>query len=249
MAGHSKWANIKHRKAAQDSKRGKVFSHLIKKIGSAARRGGGDPESNTELRLYLQKAKAANVPNDNVDRAILKATGQLEGISYTDFTYEGYGPGGIAILLEGSTDNKNRTVAEIRHAFSKAGGNLGENGCVAWMFQAKGILSVSEDELDDVDAFMETALENGAEDFDHEDSVVTVTTDPADFLTLREAVIAAGVKDFLTDEITKVSETDVEPDLKAVLRVMKLIETLEDSDDIENVYHNMEISAEVAEAL
>jgi YebC/PmpR family DNA-binding regulatory protein len=249
MAGHSKWANIKHRKAAQDAKRGKVFSHLIKKIASAARRGGGDPEANTELRLYLQKAKASNVPNENVDRAILKATGQLEGVSYSDFTYEGYGPGGIAILLEGSTDNKNRTVAEIRHAFSKSGGNLGENGCVAWMFQAKGILSVSEDKISDVDAFMETALENGAEDFEQEDAVITITTDPADFLTLREAVSAAGVVDFLTDEITKVAENQICPDLSATKRVIKLIDTLEDSDDIENVYHNLELSEEVANEL
>jgi YebC/PmpR family DNA-binding regulatory protein len=153
MAGHSKWANIKHRKAAQDSKRSKVFTKILKKLSSAARRGGGDVDTNAELRLHVQKARAANVPADTVKRAILKATGQLEGVSYEDFSYEGYGPGGVAIMLEGTTDNRNRIVANVRHAFSKTGGNLGENGCVAWMFQTQGVVSIAaelvsnEDEL------------------------------------------------------------------------------------------------------
>src|SRR5690554_3100977 len=157
MAGHSKWANIKHKKAAVDAKRGKVFSRLSKKISSAARRGGGELDTNNELRLWVQKAKAANMPNDNIERAILKATGQLEGVVYTDFTYEGYGPGGVAILLEGSTDNKNRTVANIRHFFSKQGGNLGENGCVGWMFHDKGVISIEQEHVANNDSLMEVA--------------------------------------------------------------------------------------------
>ena len=249
MAGHSKWANIKHRKAAQDAKRGKAFSTLIKKISSAARRGGGDPDTNVELRLWLLKARDANVPKDNIDRAIAKATGQLEGITFTDFTYEGYGPGGVAILLAGATDNKNRTVAELRHAFSKHNGNLGENGCVAWMFQDKGIISIEEAKVGDADALMELALENGAEDYEVEDGVVTISTTPEDFMGLRDALVEAGHTEFMTDEVTKEAETKIEPDLGTTRTAMKLIDFLEDYDDIENVYHNLELTDEVAEAL
>lgn len=249
MAGHSKWANIKHKKARQDKKRGKVFSKLSKKISSAARRGGGDPETNHELRLYVDKAKAANMPNDNIERAILKATGQLEGVTYTDFTYEGYGPGGVAYLLEGSTDNKNRTVANIRHFFDKSGGNLGESGCVAWMFHSRGILSISADEVSDVEELMEVALENGAEDFEQEDGVITITTDPLDFLTMRQALQSDGYEEFITDELTKIAETTLCPDLSTVQSNIRLLDLLEDDDDIENVYHNLELSDDVAEAL
>lgn len=249
MAGHSKWANIKHKKAKQDQKRGKIFSKLSKHISSAARRGGGDPESNHELRLYIDKAKEANMPSDNIERAILKATGQLEGVSYVDFTYEGYGPGGVAFMLEGSTDNRNRTVATIRHAFSKAGGNLGEDGCVAWMFHEKGILSLSTDLIDDLDALMELALENGAEDFEEEDGVITITSAPADYMTLREALVDANYTEFMTDEITKIAENTLAPELDLVRKNMGLLDVLEDHDDIENVYHNLELSDEVAEVL
>ena len=249
MAGHSKWANIKHKKARQDAKRGKVFSHLSKKISSAARRGGGDPDTNHELRLYIDKAKAANMPNDNIERAILKATGQLEGVTYTDFTYEGYGPGGVAYLLEGSTDNRNRTVANIRHFFDKTGGNLGESGCVAWMFHSRGIISLGKDEVDDTEALMELALENGAEDFEIEDGVVTITTDPADFVTMRDALHAAGYTEFMSDEVTKVAETNITPDLSTVQQNMRLMELLDDNDDVESVYHNLELSDDVAAAL
>lgn len=249
MAGHSKWANIKHKKAKQDQKRGKIFSKLSKHISSAARRGGGDPEINTELRLYIEKAREANMPNDNIERAILKATGQLEGVTYVDFTYEGYGPGGVAFLLEGSTDNRNRTVATIRHAFSKAGGNLGEDGCVAWMFHSKGILSISADLVDDTEALMELALENGAEDFEEEDGVITITTAPADFISLRQALVDAKFEEFMTDEITKVAENTLIPDIDTVRKNMGLLEVLEDHDDIDNVYHNLELSDEVAEIL
>ncbi|RAL25093.1 YebC/PmpR family DNA-binding transcriptional regulator [Lujinxingia litoralis] len=249
MAGHSKWANIKHKKAAQDSKRGKVFSRLSKKISSAARRGGGDEDTNHELRLWVQKAKAANMPNDNIERAILKATGQLEGVTYTDFTYEGYGPGGVAFMLEGSTDNKNRTVANIRHFFSKMGGNLGENGCVAWMFHDTGVITLEQDQVENTDSLMEVALENGAEDFEVEDGVITITSGPEEFMPLRDALNAAGYTEFISDEITKVAETDLSPDLATARSNMKLIDLLEEDDDVENVYHNLELSDEVAEAL
>ncbi len=249
MAGHSKWANIKHKKARQDKKRGKVFSKLSKKISSAARRGGGDLDSNHELRLYVDKAKDANMPNDNIERAILKATGQLEGVTYTDFTYEAYGPGGVAFLLEGSTDNKNRTVAQIRHLFDKNNGNLGESGCVAWMFHSQGIISISADLVDDADELMMLALESGAEDFEQEDGVITITTTPTEFLAMRKALKEAGFDDFMSDEVTKVSETTLSPDLATVRQNMRLLEVLEDDDDIENVYHNLELTDDVAEAL
>lgn len=249
MAGHSKWANIKHKKAAQDAKRGKVFSKIVKKIASAARRGGGDIDANPELRLYVDKGRAVNMPSDNIQRAILKATGQLEGVSFEDFVYEGYGPGGVAVLLEGATDNKNRTVANIRHAFSKNGGNLGANGCVSWMFHDRGVITMASDQVADHDALMELALEHGAEDFDDDGEVITLTSAPEDFVTLRQALIDAGYNDFLSDELTKVAETSTSPELKDVLGNMRLIEILEDDDDIESVYTNLELSDEVAAAL
>lgn len=249
MAGHSKWANIKHRKGAQDAKRGKIFSRIVKRIQSVARKGGGDPDTNPELRLYIQKAREANMPNENVERAILKATGQLPGMSFTDFTYEGYGPGGVAFLLEGSTDNKNRTVGNIRHHFSKNGGNLGQDGCVAWMFKEQGIVSIKEDLVASADALMEVALEHGAEDFEQEDGVITITCEPTEFVGLRDALEAAGYKEFITDEITKTAETQVAPELAVVKQNMRLIDLLEDDDDVENLYHNLELTDDVAAAL
>ena len=249
MAGHSKWANIKHKKARQDKKRGKIFSKLSKKITSAARRSGGDLEYNSELRVYVDKAKDANMPKDNIERAIKKGTGELEGVSYTDFRYEAYGPGGVAYLMEGSTDNKNRTVADIRHVFDKHGGNLGESGCVAWMFHSRGIISLSEDKVDDLDSLMEIALEEEAEDFEQEDGVVTITTPPKKFANMRDALEKAGYDEFITDEITKVAENTLAPELSTVQSNMKLIDILEDDDDIEEIYHNLELSDEVAEAL
>lgn len=248
MAGHSKWANIKHRKGREDAKRGKVFTKIVKQISSAARRGGGDLEANSELRLYVGKAKDANMPNDTIERAILKATGQLEGVSFSDFTYEGYGPGGVAIFLEGSTDNKNRTVGNIRYYFSKNGGNLGQDGCVAWMFEGQGILTLEEEGVEDIDALMELALESGADDIEVEDGVVTVIADPMAFMELRDTLAGKGYS-FISDEITRVAETSVEPDLAAVKANMRLLDILEDDDDIENVYHNLELSDEVAAAL
>ncbi len=249
MAGHSKWANIKHKKAREDAKRGKVFTKIVKKISSAARRGGGDPETNPELRMYIAKAKDVNMPNDNIERAILKATGQLEGVTYTDFSYEGYGPGGVAMFIEGSTDNKNRTVGNVRYAFTKNGGNLGNDGCVAWMFHDQGIIVIEESKVDDIDALMELALENGASDLVSEDGMVTLTTEYEDFVTLRDALQQAGYNEFVTDELTKVAENTVAPELSDVKQTMRIIDTLEDDDDVENIYHNLELSDEVAAAL
>lgn len=249
MAGHSKWANIKHKKAREDAKKGKVFTKLVKNITVAARRGGGDPDMNPELRLAIEKAKAANMPQDNIKRAIMKATGQLEGVSYEDFSYEGYGPGGVAIMVMGSTDNKNRTVGNIRHFFTKQGGNLGQDGCVAWMFKNKGIITVAEDAMD-VDRLMEIALESGAEDFEQEDGVVTITTEPSDFPAVRDALASAGVEEFISDEVTWVADTNMTPEeLSDAKRVVKLIDMLEDDDDVENVAHNLEMTDELAEAL
>ena len=249
MAGHSKWANIKHKKARQDKKRGKIFSKLSKKITSAARRAGGDLEYNSELRVYVDKAKDANMPKENIERAIKKGTGELEGVSYTDFRYEAYGPGGVAYLLEGSTDNKNRTVADIRYVFDKNGGNLGESGCVSWMFHSQGIISLSDDHVDDTDEFMMLALEHGAEDVEYEDGIVTVTTPPGAFAAMRDALQDEGYREFVTDEITKVAENSLSPDLSTVKKNMDLIELLEDNDDIEEIYHNLDLTDEVAQAL
>ncbi|MEO1292176.1 MAG: YebC/PmpR family DNA-binding transcriptional regulator [Pseudomonadota bacterium] len=249
MAGHSKWANIKHKKAAADAKRGKVFSRIIKKIASAARRGGGDLDANPELRLYVDKARAVNMPNDNIERAILKATGQLEGVSYEEFSYEGYGPGGVAILLEGSTDNRNRTVGEIRHAFSKHGGNMGENGCVSWMFDTRGIFVISSAQVDDADELMMVAAEGGAEDFEQDGDAVTITTEPGDFMNVRKVLEEAGYTDFVTDEITKLPQNTLTLSGKEAETAVKLIDFFEDYDDIENVYSNLEIDEATAEAM
>ncbi len=249
MAGHSKWANIKHKKAKQDKKRGKIFSKLSKKITSAARRGGGDMEYNSELRVYVDKAKDANMPKENIERAIKKGTGELEGVSYTDFRYEGYGPGGVAYLLEGSTDNKNRTVAEIRHMLDDHGGNLGEDGCVSWMFHSHGLISLNGDDVDDEDELMMLVLEHGAEDFEREDGVITITTDPKSFAQVRTGLQEEGLDNFITDEITKVAENSLTPELKIVKRNMDLIDKLEDHEDIEEIYHNLDLSEEVAQAL
>jgi YebC/PmpR family DNA-binding regulatory protein len=249
MAGHSKWANIKHKKAREDAKRGKIFSKIVKKITSAARRGGGDPDTNPELRLYIDKAKDANMPKDNVERAIKKGTGELEGVTYDEFTYEGYGPGGVAIFLTGATDNRNRTVAEIRHIFSERNGKLGEDGCVNWMFKDRGLLSLSEDEVDDVDELMMVALENDAVDFEQEDGVVTILTEFSDFMKMRNALEEAGYDEFMSDELTKLADTHIAPDPSTTRTNLGLIEELEDHDDIENVYHNLELSDEAAAEL
>ena len=185
MAGHSKWANIKHRKARQDAKRGKIFTRVIKEITIAARMGGGDPDGNPRLRSAIADARSNNVPMDNIERAIKRGTGEMEGVNYEELTYEGYGPAGVAILIEAMTDNKNRTVGELRHLLSKHGGNMGENGCVAWMFDRRGHFAMEESQMDE-ESFMELALELGVEDFESEDGVYTLYTAPEDYQRVRD---------------------------------------------------------------
>jgi len=246
MSGHSKWSTIKHKKGAADAKKGKLFSKLIKEITVAARIGGGDPDSNARLRTVIDKARAANMPSDNVTRAIKKGTGDLEGVTYEESVFEGYGPGGVALYIEVLTDNRNRTVAEIRHMLSKGGGNLGESGCVAWMFSKHGVLtfdkSVGEDKL------MEVALEAGAEDITEDEDMLTVTTDPASFEAVKKACEDGGLKP-LEAELTMTPQNTVKLDDKDAEKMLKLMETLEDHDDVQSVSANFDISAELMEKL
>ncbi|MBE0500413.1 MAG: YebC/PmpR family DNA-binding transcriptional regulator [Desulfuromonadales bacterium] len=241
MAGHSKWANIKHRKGAQDAKRGKVFTKLIKEITVAAKIGGSDLESNARLRMAVDKAKQANMPKDNIDRAIKKGAGDLDGVVYEEGTFEGYGPGGVAILVEFMTDNRTRTVADVRFIFSRNNGNLGVNGSVAFLFDRKGLISLSRDE--DFDTLFEVALEAGAVDVKDEGDVFEVTTDPADFIEIREAITARGLK-IQTAEVTMIPENTTMLEGQQAEQMLKLMDKLEDNDDIQNVYANFDISEE-----
>ncbi len=239
MAGHSKWANIKHRKGAQDAKRGKVFTKLIKEITVAAKIGGGDLEANPRLRLAVDKAKQSNMPKDNIDRAIKKGTGDLDGVSYEEGTFEGYGPGGVALLVEFLTDNRTRTVADVRHIFNKNNGNLGKDGSVAFLFERKGLLSFPTDA--DFDAIFEAALDAGAEDVRDEGDVYEVVTAPADFIEVRDALLAAGLEP-QTAEISMIPANTVELEGKPAEQMLKLMDMLEDNDDVQNVYANFDIS-------
>jgi YebC/PmpR family DNA-binding regulatory protein len=239
MAGHSKWANIKHRKGAQDAKRGKIFTKIIKELTVAARIGGGDPDINPRLRTAVDKAKQANMPKDNVDRAIKKGTGDLDGVSYEEGLFEGYGPGGVALIVEFLTDNRTRTVADVRHCFSKYGGNLGVSGSVAFLFDRKGLISFSAD--NDFDQIFEIALEAGAEDVKDEEDVYEVITDPGDFIPVREAMAAAGLK-WETAETTMIPQNQVMLEGKSAETMLKLMDALEDNDDVQNVYANFDIS-------
>lgn len=248
MSGHSKWANIKHRKGAVDAKRGKVFTKLIKEITVAARMGGGDPAANPRLRSAIAASKAVNMPKDNVDRAVKKGTGDLEGVNYEEILYEGYGPGGIAVLVDCLTDNRNRTVAEVRSIFSKAGGNMGESGCVAWMFDKKGSILIDHDTIDE-EKLMELAIEAGAEDVADEENVFQVITAPEDFETVREALEAAELS-FVEAGVSMIPKNVVEvADAKAAGSLMKLLDNLEDNDDVQNVHANYDISDEIMEAI
>jgi len=248
MSGHSKWSTIKRKKGAIDSKRGKIFTKIIKEITLAARLGGGDPEGNSRLRQAVLAAKNENMPRDNIDRAIKKGTGEIGGgVNYEEITYEGYGPGGIAVLVEIMTDNKNRTVAEIRHIFSKHGGNLGENGCVSWMFDKKGSIvfeksSIAEDEL------IELALEAGAEDIREEGDEIEVITDPSMFENVRDALEEKGLK-YVQANLGMIPQTTVKLDEGKALQMLKMIDKLEDNDDVQNVYANFDIEEEIVEKL
>lgn len=240
MSGHSKWATTKRKKAAIDAKRGKMFTKLIKEITIAAREGGGDPAGNPRLRLAIDNAKSANMPQDNIERAIKKATGELEGVTFHEFTYEGYATGGIALLVEVATDNKNRTVAEVRHLFSKGGGTLAETGSVAWMFQRKGIITLPKQEKSE-DDILEIILEAEADDLQTEDDFFEIQTSIESFESVRKALAEKNINienaslQWIAQNYVKVSGEDAE-------KVIKLIEELEESDDVQNVYSNADFN-------
>jgi YebC/PmpR family DNA-binding regulatory protein len=248
MSGHSKWSTIKRKKGAIDAKRGKVFTKLIKEITLAARLGGGDAEANARLRQAIMAAKDENMPKDNIERAIKKGTGVgADAVTFEEVTYEGYGPGGVAVLVEVMTDNKNRTVAEIRHILSKHGGNLGENGCVAWMFEKKGSIllekkSVNEDEL------MELALEAGAQDVKEEENEFEVITDPASFEEVKKAIDQRQFK-YVEARISMIPQTTVKLETGKAEQMLKMMEKLEDNDDVQNVYANFDIADDIMERL
>jgi YebC/PmpR family DNA-binding regulatory protein len=239
MAGHSKWANIQHRKKAQDQKRGKIFTRINRELTVAAREGGGDPDSNPALRLAIDKANAANMPKDNIERAIKKATGDLEGVTYEEVRYEGYGPGGVAIMVDCLTDNRNRTVAAVRHAFSKHNGNLGTDGSVAYLFDKVGVLNYAPGQ--DEDTLMEAALEAGAEDIRFaDDGSAEVLATPETFLAVRAALVAAGLTPE-NAEVTMRASTEVALDDETARKTLKLLDVLEDLDDTQDVYSNADM--------
>ncbi len=242
MAGHSKWHNIKHRKAGQDAKRGKIFTKIIRELTVAARDGGGNVEDNPGLRTVVDKAKAAQMPKDTMERAIARGAGGQEGSDLAQLTYEGYGPGGVAVLVETVTDNRNRTVAEVRHAFTKAGGNLGTDGSVAYLFDKKGQMSFASDT--DEDTLVEAAIEAGADDVEtDDDGGIEVTTAPDDFITVMDAIIAAGFEPEAA-EVAMVPQTYSALDLDTAEKVLRLLDALEDLDDVQNVYTNADFPPE-----
>ena len=246
MAGHSKWANIQHRKKAQDAKRGKLFTRLIREITVAARMGGSDPASNPRLRLAIDKALGGNMPKDTIERAVKKGAGELDDVQYEEITYEGYGIGGVAIMVETMTDNRNRTVAEVRHAFTKYDGNLGTDGSVAYMFNKIGVLVYGEDS--DEDALMEAALEAGADDvITSEDGSIEVITSEENFVDVKEAMVAAGHEPELA-EVTKRADNEITLDVEQGGKMLKLLDVIEELDDVQNVYNNADIPAEALDA-
>ena len=246
MSGHNKWSTIRHKKGAADAKRGKIFTKLIKEITVAARLGGADPDGNPRLRAVIDKAKSENMPKDNIERAIKKGTGDLDGVSYEEINYEGYGPGGVAVLVEVMTDNRNRSVSDIRSIFTKCNGNMGETGCVSWMFDKKGLIVFSKP--NDFDRLFEAALEAGAEDVTDEGEQYEVLTDPLSFIEVREALVEAGLK-FESADITMIPQTLVKLEGKNAENMLKLMDRLEDNDDVQNVYANFDISAEEMERM
>lgn len=246
MSGHSKWATTKHKKAATDAKRGKIFTKLAKEITVAAKLGGGDPAGNPRLRTAVAKAKGVSLPAENIKRAIQKGTGELPGVSYDEITYEGYGPGGVAVIVEVMTDNRNRTVSEIRNIFSKASGNMGEAGCVSWMFHKKGYLVVNNAKAGE-DKLMTLALDAGAEDMQTEEDNFAITTAPNDFEKVKKAIEDAGIVPDAA-EITMIPQTYVKLEGKDAQQMLRLVETLEDNDDVQNVYANFDIPDEIMDA-
>lgn len=251
MSGHNKWSTIKHKKGAVDAKRGKIFTKIIKEITVAARMGGGDPAGNPRLRAALLTARGANMPKDNVERAIKKGTGALEGADYVETSYEGYGPGGVAVFVEVLTDNKNRTVGEVRYAFAKSNGSMGTDGSVAWMFERKGQIIVGGGEDDgpvSEDQVMEIALEAGADDIEEDDGIVIVSTDPSSLDAVRDALDKAGLP-VREAKVARVAQNRTEVTEAHAPQLMKLIDNLEDNDDVQNVYHNADFTDAAIAAL
>lgn len=248
MAGHSKWSNIKHRKEREDARRSRVFTRIGRQIMVAAREGGGDPDTNSHLRLAIDTARAANMPTENIERAIKRGTGELEGVNYEELTYEGYGPGGVAILLHALTDNRNRTAGEIRHLFSRHDGNLGESGCVAWMFERKGVIALDLGAVEDADELMLEALEAGADDIELHDDFIEVLTDPGEMANVRDALSEAGYT-FTAAELRMVPSNVVEVEGDDAEKLLKLLDSLEDHDDIQSVSANFDVDEDVLEAL
>ena len=239
MSGHSKWHNIQAKKGKMDAKRGKIFTKIGKEIALAVRNGGANLDGNAKLRDVIAKAKAANMPNDNIQRAIKKASGELGAVNYEEIVYEGYGPEGIAVIVETLTDNKNRSVANVRHAFSKHGGNMGGSGCVSFMFQQKGEIVIENNGDLDEDELMMMALDAGAEDLQSEGEVFVITTSPEDFGTVREALEGEGIE-FLEAEVKMVPDTYTAISEETATKFQKMLDQLEDDDDVQNVYHNAE---------
>ncbi len=243
MSGHSKWSSIKHKKAATDAKRGRIFTKIIKEITVAARMGGGDADANPRLRTAIQAAKSENMPKDNIDRAIKKGTGELEGVNYEESVYEGYGPGGAAVLIESLSDNKNRAVADIRNIFSKNGGSLGENGCVAWMFDTKGYIAIEKTAIDEED-LMEMTLDAGAEDIREDNSNFEVITAPGDFEPVKDAIDKASIP-YIVAEITKLPQSTTNLLGRQAEQMVRLMEMLEDCEDVQKVYTNADIPEDI----
>ena len=239
MAGHSKWANVKHRKAAMDAKRGKLFTRVLREITVAARLGGGDPEANPRLRNAIADARSNNVPNDNIDRAVKKGTGELEGGSLEEIALEGYGPGGVAVLVEAVTDNRNRTVSDVRHLFSRYGGNLGESGCVAWMFDRRGFFTLDKEGLGE-EELMELALELGVEDFSVEEDQYELYTSVDDFIRVKEELDRRDVK-VEVHQLAMIPQSYVDVGEEKAPQLLRLLEALEDHDDTQNVWANFDI--------
>jgi YebC/PmpR family DNA-binding regulatory protein len=248
MSGHSKWSTIKRKKGAKDAARGKMFTKLIKEIQVAAKMGGGDEETNPRLKTAVQAAKDANMPKKNIEKAIQKGTGEIEGVNYEEISYEGYGPGGVAILIKTTTDNKNRTVSEVRHLLDKYGGNLGTSGSVSWMFETKGKIVVSAEQVPEDDMFM-AATEAGADDFTTEDDVYVIYTEPTDLMAVRAELEKQGipVSESILDNIPK-NEVKIE-ELEMAKKLLKLLDMLEDNDDVSQVYSNFDIPDEIIEQL
>lgn len=246
MSGHSKWSTIKRKKAANDAKRGKVFTKILKEVTVAARLGGSDPEGNPRLRAALQDARASNVPKDNIDRAIKKGTGDLDGVSFEEVLYEGYGPGGVAVMVETMTDNRNRTVGEVRHIFSKYGGNLGQDGCVAYMFEKRGYFMIEADSMDE-EAFMELALELDVDDISTGEDGYEIFTAPGDYLTVKESLNDREVA-VAVGQLAMLPSNHVEPPSDKVASVVRMMEAMEDLDDVQNVWMNAQIDDSALEA-